>query len=66
MVVKIMLENTEDLRWVAILLDKSPPQMMASVAFRSPSGSHTASSLDTTDLVERADGAHNADEEEVA
>lgn len=26
MVVKIMLENTEDLRWVAILLDKSPPQ----------------------------------------
>ena len=24
MVVKIMLENTEDLRWVAILLDKSP------------------------------------------
>ncbi len=27
MVVKIMLENTEDLRWVAILLDKSPPQL---------------------------------------
>ena len=26
MVVKIMLENTEDLRWVAILLDKAPPQ----------------------------------------
>ena len=26
MIVKIMLENTEDLRWVAILLDKSPPQ----------------------------------------
>ncbi len=25
MVVKIMLENTEDLRWVAILLDKEPP-----------------------------------------
>ena len=25
MIVKIMLENTEDLRWVAILLDKSPP-----------------------------------------
>ena len=24
MVVKIMLENTEDLRWIAILLDKSP------------------------------------------
>ncbi len=26
MIVKIMLENTSDLRWVAILLDKSPPE----------------------------------------
>jgi AI-2 transport protein TqsA len=26
MVVKIMLENTEDLSWAAVLLDKSPPQ----------------------------------------
>jgi predicted PurR-regulated permease PerM len=26
MVVKIWLENTHDLRWVAILLDKSPPR----------------------------------------
>lgn len=26
MVVKIMLENTSDLRWVAILLDKAPPE----------------------------------------
>jgi predicted PurR-regulated permease PerM len=26
MAVKIMLENTEDLRWAAVLLDKSPPQ----------------------------------------
>lgn len=26
MVVKIMLENTEDLRWAAVILDKSPPQ----------------------------------------
>jgi AI-2 transport protein TqsA len=25
MVVKIMLENTEDLRWIAVLLDKEPP-----------------------------------------
>ena len=30
MIVKIMLENIEDLRWVAVLLDKSPPQLMAS------------------------------------
>jgi predicted PurR-regulated permease PerM len=26
MVVKIMLENTSDLRWVSILLDKAPPE----------------------------------------
>ena len=32
MVVKIMLENTEDLRWIAILLDKSPPQAADGVA----------------------------------
>ena len=31
MVVKIMLENTSDLRWVAILLDKSPPEPGLSV-----------------------------------
>ncbi len=31
MVVKIMLENTEDLRWIAILLDKSPPQAFAAI-----------------------------------
>jgi AI-2 transport protein TqsA len=29
MVVKIMLENTSDLRWVAILLDKAPPPELA-------------------------------------
>jgi len=29
MVVKIMLENTSDLRWVAILLDKAPPEPRA-------------------------------------
>ena len=28
MVVRIMLENTPDLRWVVILLDKSPPQQV--------------------------------------
>ena len=37
MVVKIMLENTEDLRWVAILLDKTPPQLGANAAVRFPS-----------------------------
>ena len=31
MVVKIMLENTEDLRWVAILLDKAPPEARPAV-----------------------------------
>ena len=29
MVVKIMLENTSDLRWVSILLDKAPPEPRA-------------------------------------
>ena len=37
MIVKIMLENTEDLRWVAILLDKSAPEVMASGAGTRPS-----------------------------
>ncbi|GMR12027.1 MAG: AI-2E family transporter [Gemmatimonadota bacterium] len=32
MVVRIMLENTEDLHWVAVLLDKSPPQARLAVA----------------------------------
>jgi len=31
MVVKIMLENTSDLRWVSILLDKAPPDPRAGV-----------------------------------
>lgn len=29
MVVKIFLENTEDLRWIAVLLDKAPPPVPA-------------------------------------
>lgn len=32
MVVRIMLENTEDLRWVAVLLDKNPPQARLAMA----------------------------------
>jgi hypothetical protein len=30
MVVKIMLENTEDLRWVAVLLDRQAPAQPSS------------------------------------
>ena len=41
MVVKIMLENTEDLRWVAILLDKSPPQAGVGYAVAQPAASTT-------------------------
>ncbi len=37
MVVKIMLENTEDLRWIAILLDKSPPQALEAITPRASS-----------------------------
>ena len=27
MIVKIMLENTRDLRWIAVLLDKAAPEV---------------------------------------
>ena len=67
MVVKIMLENTEDLRWVAILLDKSPPQMAPSLDIPSSPASATAGGLDGPDDRERPDGADTAaDDEEVA
>ena len=36
MVVKIMLENTQDLKWVAVLLDKSPPQARLATASALP------------------------------
>ncbi|MDT8339898.1 MAG: AI-2E family transporter [Longimicrobiales bacterium] len=42
MVVKIFLENTRDLRWVAILIDKRPPVSVASLG-SSPSGGAAAS-----------------------
>ena len=67
MVVKIMLENTEDLRWVAILLDKSPPQLATSLAVTDPSESATGGSLDGPEVAERLDGAGTvAGDEEVA
>lgn len=36
MVMKIMLANTEDLRWIAILLDKEVPREPAAIASRVP------------------------------
>ncbi|MBV24617.1 MAG: hypothetical protein CME12_00670 [Gemmatimonadetes bacterium] len=45
MIVKIMLENIEDLRWVAVLLDKSPPQLMASSG-----GDATDAAADATEV----------------
>ena len=50
MVVKIMLENTEDLKWVAILLDKSPPQMSSSLPEPDASLSPTAGDMDGPEL----------------
>ena len=50
MVVKIMLENTEDLRWVAILLDKSPPQMATNFDAAHPSESTTRGGADGRDV----------------
>jgi len=38
-VVKIWLENTEDLRWVAVLLDKEPPRANPPLAGTSPDSS---------------------------
>jgi predicted PurR-regulated permease PerM len=37
-VVKIWLENTQDLRWIAILLDKSPPKPPAQTPVVAPDG----------------------------
>ncbi len=36
MIVKIMLENTEDLKWVAVLLDKEPPSRPVEVPPSTP------------------------------
>ena len=52
MVVKIMLENTEDLRWVAILLDKEPPQNVTQLPV--PDSSEVAT-VGRIDRVESAD-----------
>ncbi len=60
MVVKIMLENTEDLRWVAILLDKSSPQMVAGLAVPGSPESATAGSIDGPDVAEPARDADTA------
>ena len=57
MAVKIMLENTEDLRWVAILLDKSPPQMISSLAVPDSSAPAAADTLEGADRAGRAGGA---------
>jgi AI-2 transport protein TqsA len=60
MVVKIMLENTEDLRWVAILLDKSPPQVATNFAFTDRSESTTRGSVDGPDVTDPARGGSAA------
>ncbi len=54
MVVKIMLENTEDLHWVAVLLDKSPPQARLSMA---GAGSAPPPPHDDSDVESSADVA---------
>ena len=55
MVTKIVLENTPDLRWIAVLLDKTPPQ--ARVATPSPAlaaeGLGGGSSIETREAWER-------------
>jgi predicted PurR-regulated permease PerM len=56
MVVKIGLENTADLRWVAILLDKSPPEMETSPADPNTSLAATASGFDDGEGETKSDG----------
>ena len=60
MIVKIMLENTEDLRWVGILLDKSPPQIATGLAVPNPSKSATDGSVDRPDVAESVVGSAGA------
>jgi len=55
MIVKIMLENTEDLRWVAILLDKSPPPTTG-LAVTDRSGHASHGSVGPSDVAEPATG----------
>ncbi|MFV2006204.1 MAG: AI-2E family transporter [Longimicrobiales bacterium] len=59
MVVKIMLENTEDLHWVAVLLDKSPPQARLSMA---GAGTAPPPPLDDSDVESSADIAEGTGE----
>jgi predicted PurR-regulated permease PerM len=46
-VVKIWLENTQDLRWVAVLLDKAPPRTEA--APRAPAAGWTPEAPPSTE-----------------
>lgn len=61
MVVRIMLENTEDLRWVAVLLDKSPPQARLAGA-----GAASPPPLDDSAVVSSPDVPDSAGEAGVA
>jgi AI-2 transport protein TqsA len=62
MMVKIMLENTEDLKWVAILLDKSPPQVTSNMASTDQTTLPPEGGGDGPDLAERADGVSGSAE----
>jgi len=62
MVVKIMLENTEDLQWVVILLNKSPPQMEPGL-MGDPSESTIARGFDALGDTDEGAGTAAGDEE---
>ena len=63
MVVRIMLENTEDLHWVAVLLDKSPPQAQLAMA---GAGTATPPPLDDSVVESSPDGSEPTGEAGVA
>ncbi len=50
MVLRIVLENTPDLRWIAVLLDKSPPQMVESDMLKPP-GSPAQDAVTRSDTI---------------
>lgn len=57
MVVKIWLENTEDLRWMAVMLDKNPPRPVSDpgVGTEPPSSATPVTPVPVTAPYERAD-----------
>lgn len=67
MVLKIMFENSPDLRWIAILLDKAPPEKPRVVAARgSVGGSETPAHPPAQPMPQQEAGVEEVSREDVA